>query len=69
LENKSEVRNLRDGQPFTIASQWLVEVAHELNHDFEGRRLSVPAGVQVFRSGEELFRLGDSAPADVSLSR
>jgi hypothetical protein len=38
-----------------------VQVADEMNHEFEGLCLSVFARVRVFQDGEELFRLGDYA--------
>ena len=41
--------------------QRLVQVADEMNHEFEGLCLSVFVSVRVFQDGEELFRLGDHA--------
>jgi hypothetical protein len=41
--------------------QRLVQVADEMNHEFEGLCLSVFVGVRVFQDGEELLRLGDHA--------
>jgi hypothetical protein len=41
--------------------QRLVQVADEMNHESQGRRLSVLVGARVFQDGEELFRLGDYA--------
>ena len=41
--------------------QRLVQVADEMNHEFQGLRLGVFVGVRVFQDGEELFRLDDYA--------
>jgi len=41
--------------------QRLVQVADEMNHEFEGLCLSVFFGLRVFQDGEELLRLDDHA--------
>ena len=41
--------------------QGLVQVALEMNHEFEGLRFGILVNTRVLQNGEELLRLGDHA--------